>query len=88
VVVGVDGAGEESAAVVFGSVAALPHRCRTREAVQLLSCASHAVSHVRVLAVSSPERELHEPRAVSRVRVHTGTKPVPGPGDTQTCHQF
>ena len=69
-VVGVDAAGEESAAVVFGSVAALPHRCRTREAVQLLSCASHAVSHVRVLAVSSPEQKLYEPHAVTSPEQH------------------
>jgi hypothetical protein len=75
VVVGVNGAGEESAAVVFGSVSALPHRCRAREAVQLLSCASIAVSHVRVLTVTSPEQKLHEPRSVSRVRVHSTLAP-------------
>jgi hypothetical protein len=76
VVVGIDGAGEESAAVVFGSVSALTHRCRTRETVQLLGCASHAVSHVRVLAVASPEHKYFiNPRAVSHVRVLAVTSP-------------
>ena len=56
VIVCVHSTGEESAAVVFGRVAALPHGGGTGEAVQLLGGAAQPVSRVRVLAVSSPAK--------------------------------
>ncbi len=53
-IVGVHGAGEESAAVVLGSVAALAYRGGAGEPIQLLSRTAQPVGRIRVLAVSRP----------------------------------
>ena len=51
-IVGVDGAGKECAAICLGRIPALPDGVRALEAVQLLSSTASPVGVVRVLALT------------------------------------